>query len=243
MTCVLALCLFAADLSSARRLIDGGHVTEGLREIEQALKSAPNDPEVQYEAGEILRQLGATRAERLRQIAPDSPEAHELAGRAAEARGDLNAALVAYRAAGARFQTGNVLWRMRDFDSAQKQLEAALAANPNHALANLRLGQILLQKDQATEALGYLRKSVEANPDLVEAHRELGKALRRMGRFNEAVEQFQFVAKRQPNDEFVHAQLATVYRAMGEKDLAAEQLRIHSRLLDERAAAARGQTK
>ena len=239
MIAALALFCLLLDAAAARRLIESGHVAEALREIERILKTSPNDPDAQYEAGELLRQLGAARAERLRTMAPDSPEAHELAGRALEAEGKLPQALAEYRQAGSHFLSGNLLWRLRDLDAAQAELEAALAATPNHVLAHYRLGQVLAQKNLPDAAIAHLRQAVAGDPGLLEAHRELGKALRAAGQYREALHQLQIVAERRPNDDSVHALLATVYRALGERALAAEQLRIHKRLLDQRDAAAR----
>lgn len=239
MTVSLALIGMLVDAATARSLIDKGQLPAALREIERIVKTAPNDPDAQFEAGELLRQLGAARAERLRALAPNSPEAHELAGRTLEAQGDLAQALTEYRQAGSHFLTGNILWRMRDLDAAQAELETALADSPNHVLAHFRLGQVLAQKNQPREAIEHLRRAVAGDPTLLEAHRELGKALRSTGQYHEALQQLQMVAEQRPKDDSVHALLATVYRALGQGSLAAEQLRLHKRLLDERDAAAR----
>lgn len=239
MTAALVLLCLLLDAAAARRLIETGHVDEALREIERMLKAAPDDPDTQWEAGELLRQLGASRAERLRALAPDSAEAHELAGRALEAQGDLPQALAEYRRAGSHFLSGNLLWRMRDLDGAQTELEAALAATPNHVLAHFRLGQVLAQKNQPREAIAHLRQAVAGDPQLLEAHRELGKALRAVGEYRQALQQLLLVAEQRPNDDSVHALLAGVYRALGERSQAAEQMRIHKKLLDARDSSAR----
>jgi tetratricopeptide (TPR) repeat protein len=240
--------LLLADINAARRLVEQGKTVEALAEIQAALRNAPDDPEVQYQAGELLRTLGANRAERLQQLAPDSAEAHELLGRSLEARGRLNDALAEYRAAmrvnpnlrGLHFLIGNALWKKREFEAARAELEAELRVNPNHALANLRLGQTLLSLDQPA-CVDYLLKAVAADDSSIEAHRALGQAYRLTGDHRRALEQFRIVAQRRPKDEAVHAQLAGEYRALGDAARAKAEMEEHRRLLEARAAAA--QTK
>lgn len=236
-----------ADIRTARALLEKGEVSRALQEIEAALRDAPGNPEVQYQAGELLRELGAERAERLRHLAPDSAEAHELLGRSLESRGQLDAALAEYRAAlrnsaglpGIHFLIGNLLWKKRDFSMARPELESELRLNPNHTLAHLRLGQILLNLNEPEAAMGHLRTAVAADPSSIEAHRALGRAYRALGRHREALGEFQTVASQRPNDDSVHAQLGGEYRALGNADQARAELEIHRRLLAAKAAAAR----
>src|SRR5438874_693373 len=139
--------LFAADLHSARVHVQKGEILEGLREIDAVLRSTPDDPEIKFQAGQLLREISAEHTVRLQQLAPESVEAHQLLGRSLEARQQLNEAIVEYRAAlrnnpalpGLHFLIGNVLWKQRDLEEARKEFEAELHLNPNHVLANLRL--------------------------------------------------------------------------------------------------------
>ena len=237
----------AGNLDQARALLRDGRFPEALRELAESLRKAPGNPEVQYQIGEILGQLGTDRAARLEELAPDSAEAHELLGRALEARGDLVGALSAYRAAMARsprlpgvhFLIGNILWKQRDFEAAQPEMEAELRGNPHHALANLRLGQILLAMDQPGAAAEHLREAVGADNASIEAHQALGKAYRALRDYQQALREFQIVASRRPQDDAVHAQLATVYRSLGQTARARAEMETQRRLLQEKAEAAR----
>ncbi len=238
--------LFAADLHSARMHVQKGELLEGLREIQAALRSAPDDPEIQFAAGQLLREISAQHALRLQQLAPDSAEAHQLLGRSLEARQQLDGALVKYRAAlqknkaapGVHFLIGNVLWKQRDLEEARKEFEAELQLNPDHALANLRLGDVLLNAGEPKAAAEHLRRAVQADESSVSAHQALGKAYRALGRHAEALQEFQFVARQRPNDESIHAQLAGEYRAVGDLDNAKSEMERHRQLLQARAAAA-----
>lgn len=243
---VLSL-LLAADLNQAQIMLREGRIPEALREMDAALREAPHDAEIKYEIGELLRELAGERAARLEELAPDSAEAKQLLGRSLEARGKLEEAVAAYRAAlsknprlaGLHFLIGNIQWRERDFEGAKAEMEAELHLDPQHPLANLRLGQILLAMNEPGPAADHLREALRADDSLIEAHRELGRAYRALGRYADALQEFQLVASRHPQDSSVHAQLASVYRSLGQNERAKAEMEAQRRLLQERAEAAR----
>ncbi len=243
---LLLYALFAVDLRSARTHVQNGEMLEGIREIEAALHSAPDDPEIQFQAGQLLREISAEHALRLQQLAPNSPEAHQLLGRSLEARGRLDEALTEYRAAlrnngarpGLHFLIGNILWKQRDFEEARKEFEAELHSNPKYVLANLRLGEVLLNMGEPAAAAEHLQTAVQADESSVNAHQALGRAYRALGNHVEALKEFQFVVRHRPSDESVHAQLAGEYRAIGDYDKAKAEMELHRQLLRVKADAA-----
>jgi tetratricopeptide (TPR) repeat protein len=234
-------------MQKARTLLEENRISEALREVETVLKSRPQDPELQFEVGEFLQDLASSRSAMLERLAPDSEEVHELLGQSWEAQGKLSDAVREYRAAlklaphslGLHFRIGNVLWKTRDFEAAQPELEAELEANPNHSLANLRLGEILLAKGENEHAVTPLRRATQGDPALLEAHRQLGKALRLTGDNGGALKELRLVAARRPDDDSIHAQLAAVYKSMGDPAHAAAEMKIHSKILEKKRAAAR----
>jgi tetratricopeptide (TPR) repeat protein len=233
-------------MKKARTFLEENRISDALREVETVLKSRPGDPDLQFEVGVFLQDLATSRSALLERLAPDSEEVHELLGQSWEAQGKLDDAVKEYRAAlklaphaaGLRFRIGNVLWKLRDFESAQTEIEAELEANPNHSLANLRLGQILLAKGENRRAVTPLRKATEGDPTLLEAHRQLGKALRLTGDYADALKELRLVATRRPGDDSIHAQLAAVYKGMGDQAHAAAELKIHREILEKKRAAA-----
>jgi len=132
----------------ARTLVQLGRVPEALAEIDRALATR-TDPEIQFQAGSIVRDLAEHRFADLERLAPDSSAVRELAGRHYEQQGRLPEALREYRAAiakepgrpGLHFEAGNILWRMRELDAATQELKTELARTPHHGMANLRLGR------------------------------------------------------------------------------------------------------
>lgn len=237
----------AARLYLIRTLIERGRAVEAVRQLDILLKANQADPDVRFEAGQLLQQLGDARMGDLQRMAPDSAEAHQLLGRSHEARSQLKEALAEYRLAlegspsapGIHFFIGNILWKQRDLDAAATEFESELTTNPNHTLANLRLAQIELARDRAAAAVPLLRKAVAGDATLLEAHRELGKALRVTGNYEEAVRELDWVARRRPEDDSVHAQLAAVFRAMGETERANQEMRLHRAILQKKLNASR----
>jgi Flp pilus assembly protein TadD len=236
-----------AIAAQARELITQQKITDALNLIAELQKRGSSDPEAEFAAGEILQELAALRAEQLQRVAPDSAEAHELLGKSLEAQGKLEEALAEYRRAiekapgepGLHFLIGNVEWKLKKIGAAQLEFGEELKTNPHHAMANLRLGQILLdtQRESPAQAILYLREAVADAPASLEAHREFGKALRLAHQYPEAERELRLVESRAPNDPTVHAQLAALYKEMGEQEKARAEITIHARLLREKLEA------
>ena len=249
---IILLCLAGASgetatIESARTLVRSGRVVEALRQIRELEKQKPNDPNLQFELGEILQELAGSRAEQLQKVSPQSPQIHELIGRLLESHHKITEALAEYEQAaraspslpGIHFLIGNLHWKQRDFDAARPALEAELKLNPNHALANLRTGEMLLVTDADTPqtAIPYLQKAAADTHTELEAHRQLGKAFRLARKYQQAYQELEFVARQRPDDELVHAQLAALYRDQGNLKDARKELEIQRQILQRKREA------
>jgi predicted Zn-dependent protease len=225
----------------ARTLMELDQLAEGLSEIQTALSRDPS-PEIEFQAGKIIRQLAERRFADLQRLAPDSAAVHEFAARRYELQGKHADALREYRLAiakeparpGLHYMAGSVLWQMRELDEAEKELQAELARSPHHGAANLRMGQLVLARNQAGGALPYLERAATAMPDSAETRRELGKALRDSGRMAEAKSQWEALAAMRPDDDQVHYLLGNLYRQTGDEVRARRELARHRELLERR---------
>jgi len=225
----------------ARTLLELHRNSEAVAEIQRAL-TEPVAPDVRFEAGRVLRDLAEERLTQLQTIAPDSPATSELAGERFERAGNLDAALQQYRAAakshndrpGIHYRIGNILWLKRETDDALVELKKELALTPQHGMANLRAGQLLLQTDRAAESIAYFERALVAMPESTEARREAGKAYRKTGRATEARSQWEAVAKARPNDDQIHYLLGNLYRELGQSALANAELEKHKVILQRR---------
>jgi tetratricopeptide (TPR) repeat protein len=236
----------AAQLYLIRALLELDRVAEALSRLETALAQNP-DPELQFQAGGILRQLAERRFAQLEAAVPGSAAVREFAGRRLEMKGDLAGALKAYRAAaqkdprrpGVHYLIGNILWRMRETGAAAEELKLELEATPHHGMANLRMGQVLSARNEDEQAIAYLERSVAAMPGSPEARRDLGKAYRKTGRIADARREWEALAKAKPDDDQVHYLLGNLYRETGEAALSKQELEKHRQILDRRRSLAR----
>jgi Flp pilus assembly protein TadD len=236
-----------ALVEATRDQIRKGNIVGALHNLSIIRSRGTDGPEAKFAMGEIFQELAALRAEKLQRLAPESAAAHELLGKALESQGKLEGALSEYRRAldkgpttpGLHFLIGNVNWKLRNFDAAQTELSQELKLNPHHAMANLRMGQIVLtaERDDPVRAVTFLQDAVAGAQSSLEAHRELGKALRLAHNFPEALRELQFVESRAPNDDTIHAQLAALYKETGDRERARKEIETHARILRERLQA------
>ena len=229
----------------ARTLIELNRIPEALAELEGLLGSRPS-PDTEMEAGRLLRRLAEIRFRDLSRSDAGLAALSEIAGRRLEREGNFAAALARYQDAlqrepdrpGLRYSIGGVLWKMRDFEAAEKNLRAELERTPGHGMANFRLGQALIATSREADAVAYLERAIAAMPDVVEVRRELGKAYRKAGRPADARRAWEAVANARPTDDQVHFLLGGLYREMGEPARAEQELKLHRQILEQRRSRA-----
>jgi tetratricopeptide (TPR) repeat protein len=119
--------------------------------------------------------------------------------RAAEGRGDLTAAAA--------------LWR------------EALALDPDHVEAHIRLGEILAGAGEGGEALDHFRRAVAADPGSAPAYCALGRALALTGDTTGAIESFRQAAAAEPESFEPAFYLAAALRRLGATFEAVQALR------------------
>lgn len=76
--------------------------------------------------------------------------------------------------------------RSKDYQKAQKHVEAALAINPHFAQAYLIQGEIYLEAGKKSEAVEAFKKACEVYPASIEAHQSLLGAFKSAGMLKEA---------------------------------------------------------
>lgn len=225
----------------ARTLIELRRVPEALLELERLLATQPS-PEIEMEAGRLLRRLAEDRFQDLARSGAGNAAVLAISGRRLEQSGDFAGAKARYAEAirlesdrpGLRYALGAVEWKLGETEAAERDLRLELARTPDHGMANFRLGQVLLATNREADAVVPLERAVSAMPSRPEVLRELGKAYRKAGRSAEARRAWETVAKLRPADDQVHFLLGTLYRELGETALAQRELATHRQLLDAR---------
>ena len=102
--------------------------------------------------------------------------------------------------------------------------------SPESAGFHLRLGTLLLQTGDASEAVPALGEAVRLRPDDAEARTNLGQALVRAGRLESALPEFRAAIALAPDLAEAHLGLGTALAAIGHLDEAADRLRSAARL-------------
>jgi len=130
-----------------------------------------------------------------------------------------------------------------DLDTAIADYRRALAANPNHAKAQLGLAQALYEQGKLAEAIAEFEKAYQfdeasARDGLVEARLAFGESLEREHKVKEAISQYECALKLAPEDEGIKGRLVDALIEQGEAYLDADDfdgaLRVYQRALEVR---------
>ncbi len=231
----VALRLNPADTNAllylAKSQIQTRDYRAAVKTLEKLSLSRPSDPDLLYSLSLAHMKLMLQAVNRLGEVAPNSYQFWLLMAQDAQARGDDQGAIRAYRGAlrvkpdavGAHYGFGSVLARTGNYDEAAEQFSKELEINPNDSLALWKLGELTLRTNPQ-QARGYLRRAVDLNPDFPQAVLAYGRALARTGEIEKAIEQFRRVVRLAPEEESVHYHLANLYRRLGRAEEATREL-------------------
>ena len=225
----------------------------GLRRYAQAAKvtaelqiAYPDDPEILFHANRTYREVAVQAAFDIARVAPESVWGHQAMGEAYESRQFYDLAIVEYRKAlekeptrpGLRYRLGEAMLAKKadpgQADDALEQFEWELAANPSHASAAIRAGEIYHAKSSPDKALGYYDRAVRLRPDFAEARLALGRSLLEMTRVADATRHLEKAVELNPADPRSRYQLARAYRQAGKTEAQKQQLAEYRRLQSER---------
>ena len=206
-----------------------GAADEALAIYQRVLALRPGDPSVLVNLALLARGRGdAVEAERLYRAAlsdtPGSPtaeqrtlaaHAHNGLGALCRARGDLDAAVAAFRAAvdhdphllGAHCNLSVSLAESGRHGAAMAAAQAALALEADYVPALVSLATALAAQRRYAEAEAHLGRACELAPDDVEALVGRAEMLERLRRFGEAIGVYQRVLEVDPDHRRALARL------------------------------------
>ena len=189
----------------ADRLIQAENYEEASRTLAEALRSAPDDPEIHYYLGICHFYRGEyPEAERSLKEAlglnKRNPDAHNALGLVYSRTGERTRALEEYRLA------------LSDplYQSAEKTY--------------LNMAICLDEMGRTDEAITSLRQAVERDPKYYAAHWELAKLLDRQDHTREAIEEYEVAAPQFAADPNYHYRLGLAYFREHRTDRAREHL-------------------
>ena len=137
---------------------------------------------------------------------------------------------------GIHFRIGRVLLSKQpmtpdQMERAQKEFEAELKIDPEHAGANFVLGEMTRRQDKFDEAIAYFTKAVQYDAGNPEAFLGLGRSLIAAERYKEAIPPLEIAVKLQPDNPQTHYQLAIAYGREGRKEESAREAAMHRDLM------------
>lgn len=172
-------------------------------------------------------------AERLRQVRsaifarPESADAWGRFGMVCHAHELWDCAEDAYREAQAldplserwHYFLGDVLSVVgTDLDAAERAFRRTQELHPDYAPAHLRLGRVLVAKDQSTAAAQQFERALELASDLQPARLGLAQIRLAEGRLEEAAEMLETLLAANPKHEQALSTLGRVYMLQGQRD-------------------------
>ena len=123
-----------------------------------------------------------------------------------------------------RANYGEVLFLHGRNAEAMGQLEAALALDPDNALAHYNMGRVMESTGNPEAAMRHFEAAVRLQPDHVPARNSLGNLLCDTGRIDEAIVHYQSALAADPSAFMVYNNLAAALTLKGEYDDAGDLL-------------------
>lgn len=202
--------------------------------------------------GELLRQ-GSERLDagdpsaavealqRAAEIAPDSPDALALLGRALAlddrylmAEEVLRKAIaLGRRDLATWFYLGSTLWENGRLGDAEEVFRTALARGGRAPLLVHQLGRLLLWQGRGAEAAPFLREAAEESPGAPDILLDLARALEVAGDLDAARNAYTRVVELAPEDSQARYGLAAVLGRLGESEAAARERAVYRRLYEQ----------
>ncbi len=185
----------------------------------------------------------ATRAAEL--LGEDAVSSY-LAGRSAEERGELDAAVRHFRQATElkpdyiepQMRLAKALMSQGSYEDAIEHFREALRIKPDAAEPHNNLGMALMSLERFDEAISHYRQALRIRPEYAAAHSNLGIALMLQGKLGEAISKFREALRLNPDYAEAKSNLGSALLSQGNLEEATEQLR-HSLRLDPNQAQAR----
>jgi uncharacterized protein (TIGR02466 family) len=208
---------------------EAGAVDDALATLDAALQLAPQRAALHHNRAVLLQRQGRhadallAHAQALR-LGLDAADAHYNLGNTLQSLGRLDDALAAYRAALQRqpqhelalFDIARLRWRLGHADFTA-ELDAAIAAAPESAMAPGLKGRLLLRAERYAEATAAFARAAELAPGAPVHLDGLGQSLLRQGRAADALEPHRRAVELAPTDASYRSHLALALLHAGDQ--------------------------
>ena len=209
-----------AYLKKGVALLEVHQYLGALKELLEADKYAPDDPEINYHLGIAylgrgLRDLALQRFQKAVLLKSDYSEAHNYIGAIYNEMGQWDKALPHFDKALANhlyanpehalYNSGRSYYGLNDYDMAMQRFTEALRQDRFGTLRSeieASLGLVYLKQSNRPQAIAHLERAVLLNPSLYDAHFFLGEAYLDVKDKVKAKKSFQQVVELAPQSPF-----------------------------------------
>jgi type IV pilus biogenesis/stability protein PilW len=198
--------------------------TAALKELLQAEKYAPKDPEIQDGLAQAYwnKQAHALAEEHFKRaidLSDGDPKYYNNLGALYLSMERYDEAIVAFQTAAENllFDRPELAWtgiglanvQKQDYPAAQRAYQKAISINPSYYMAPFRLGELYFNQDRPVEALDMFTRTVELAPGFADGHYWMGLVYMKMKDPEKAKKSFTEVIRLDPQGE--NARLARTY--------------------------------
>lgn len=224
-----------AGLGLARCLTAAKRFDEALAVLYRMKALYPNDADILYETARGHLKAWNGVVYEMFERTPASFRVNQLSAEIFEIQGQYNEAISEYRKAveknpsalNLHYRLGRALLMQSHqpeaLAEARKQFEAELALNPNDAVAEYQVAQILLIEQKPDEATPHFERAVELDGNFAEALVALGRIRAQQRNPDEAIRLLERAVELAPESEGAHYNLMLAYRNAGRRDDAQKQ--------------------
>jgi len=193
-------------------------------------KQFPADADVLYEAAKLYMKGWNDVVFRMFQKTPASYRVNQISAEIFEIQGRYADAVAEYRkaiekkpaAVNLHFRLARALLMESHapeaMGEAQKEFEAELKLNPNDAVAEYEIGQILLAGNKPQDAAPRFERALELAPNFAEALLAVARLRSDAKRNDEAIGLIERAVRLEPENESAHYNLMLAYRNAGRSD-------------------------
>jgi len=217
-------------MKKGKALIEAGQYLGALKELLEADKYAPNDPEINYYLGIAyngrgLIQPAMERVQKAVALKNDYSEAHNYLGVLYMDKGEWEKAITCFDKALnnylyatpslALYNSGWAYYNLKNYDMALSRYQQAQRQDRMTVLQpqiEKNIGLIYIKKNDLVSAIDHLKNAVTLNDNLLDAHFFLAECYLKIKDKSNAKKSFQQVVKLAPQSPF--AQKAREYLQM-----------------------------
>jgi len=221
--------------------IETGQLPDAVTNLQAALASHPNDPDLLYYLGRASGLLSKQSIDRLIATYPDSARVHQAMGENYFVLRRMPDAEKEYRQAlrlrpdipEVHLELGEVYAGAFQWAKAEEEFRAETKSQPGNAEAAYRLGSALLEQGKVREARSELVRADRLLPDMPETLYSLGKAASLDGdpaAAEKAWTKLLSIEKETPLAAQAHFGLASLYRKQGKTADAQREMQEFQRL-------------